>query len=153
MTENEAIKNVTTYVYMECENMPQQVIKALNVMKDATKEIQQYRAYKEIFEIHFSKEALELLSDKEEFGKWLERGNWIAKRCDEINRELEQYREIGTIEEFKALKEKNEPKKAKWEFDDFTAKFGNPYRCSNCDEEFGDTYNYCPNCGSDMYAD
>lgn len=43
MTENEAIKNVTAYVYMECENMPPQVIKALNIMKDATKEIQSYR--------------------------------------------------------------------------------------------------------------
>ena len=44
-------------------------------------------------------------------------------------------------------------KLAKWEFDEFTAQFGNPYRCSNCNEEFGDTYNYCPNCGCDMYAD
>lgn len=44
MTENEAIKNVTAYVYMECENMPSEVIKALDIMKDATKEIQSYRA-------------------------------------------------------------------------------------------------------------
>lgn len=57
------------------------------------------------------------------------------------------------LEEFRVLKEKSVPKKAKWEFDDFTAQFGNPYRCSNCNEEFGDTHNYCPNCGCDMYAD
>lgn len=44
MTENEAIKNVTAYVYMECENMPSEVIKALDIMKDATKEIQAYGA-------------------------------------------------------------------------------------------------------------
>ena len=44
MTENEAIKNITAYVYMECENMPQQVIKALDIMKDATIEVQQYRS-------------------------------------------------------------------------------------------------------------
>lgn len=37
-----------------------------------------------------------------------------------------------------------------WIFDKYTAKFGNPYRCSNCNEEFGDTYNFCPNCGSRM---
>ena len=37
MTESEAIKNVTAYVYMECENMPKQVIQALDIMKDATK--------------------------------------------------------------------------------------------------------------------
>lgn len=67
--------------------------------------------------------------------------------------EVQQYRAIGTVYEFRELKEKATAKKAKWIFDDFTAKFGNPYRCSNCEEEFGDTYNYCPNCGCDMYAD
>lgn len=37
-----------------------------------------------------------------------------------------------------------------WEFDVFTAKYGNPYRCSICKEEFDDTHNYCPNCGAKM---
>ena len=41
-------------------------------------------------------------------------------------------------------------KQGKWIFDKFTAKYGNPYRCSCCSEEFGDTYNYCPNCGVGM---
>lgn len=136
MTENEAIKNVTAYVYMECENMPPQVIKALNIMKDATKEIQAYRAYKEVFENHFTKEAIELLSDKEEFSKWLERGKWITKRCDEINRELESYRAIGTVEEFKALKEKNESKKPICKSMQYSEEVG-------MNEEW-----YCPNCNS-----
>lgn len=74
----------------------------------------------------------------------------VGEYMDSIE-ELEQYRAIGTVSEFRQLKEK--AKKAEWIFDDFTAKFGNPYRCSNCEEEFGDTYNYCPNCGCDMYAD
>ena len=43
-----------------------------------------------------------------------------------------------------------EAKQGKWIFDKFTAKYGNPYRCSCCNEEFGDTYNYCPNCGVSM---
>lgn len=43
-----------------------------------------------------------------------------------------------------------EAKQGKWIFDKFTAKYGNPYRCSCCSEEFGDTYNYCPNCGVGM---
>ena len=64
---------------------------------------------------------------------------------------VQAFESIGTIEELQALKEKNVAKKAKWIFDDFTATFGNPYLCSNCDEEFGDTYNYCPNCGCSMY--
>ena len=37
-----------------------------------------------------------------------------------------------------------------WIFDKYTAKLGKPYRCSNCNEEFGDTYNFCPNCGASM---
>lgn len=37
-----------------------------------------------------------------------------------------------------------------WVFDAFTARFGNPYRCSKCEVEYNDTYNFCPNCGSDM---
>ena len=35
MTRDEAIKNVTAYVYMECENMPKDVIRALDVLKDS----------------------------------------------------------------------------------------------------------------------
>lgn len=37
-----------------------------------------------------------------------------------------------------------------WRLDLYTAKYGNPYRCSECKEEYGDTYNYCPNCGAKM---
>ena len=40
--------------------------------------------------------------------------------------------------------------RGEWVFDKYTAKFGKPYRCSNCNEEFGDTYNFCPNCGASM---
>lgn len=37
MKPEEAIKNVTAYVYMEAENLPSMVVKALDLMKDATK--------------------------------------------------------------------------------------------------------------------
>ena len=43
-----------------------------------------------------------------------------------------------------------EAKQGKWILDEFTAKYGNPYRCSCCNIEFGDAYNYCPNCGASM---
>ena len=108
MTENEAIKNVTAYVYMECENMPQQVIKALDIMKDATKEIQQYRS-------------------------------------------------IGTVEEFKALKEKAEPKKILYR----KQSYGTPWLCPKCEAdqtkveffsvdggEPKEKHSYCWNCGT-----
>ena len=34
-------------------------------------------------------------SSEEEFGKWLDRLKWHAKKCGELQRELEAYREIG----------------------------------------------------------
>lgn len=49
----------------------------------------------------------------EQMGKWLE--------------ELKQYRSIGTVEEFKALKEKNEPKRP---------------------QEYEDKFYGCPKCGN-----
>ena len=54
MTEQEAIKNVTAYVYMECENMPQQVIKALDIMRECT-------------EKQIPKEPLPIITDDNEF--------------------------------------------------------------------------------------
>ena len=56
MTVQEAIKNVTAYVYMECENMPQQVIKALDVLKDSAKECEQYRALGTVEELKEARE-------------------------------------------------------------------------------------------------
>ena len=106
---------------------------ACDIAIQALEEIQQYRAIGTVEQLEWCKDA----------SHWKEL----------FKEKLEKYEAIDTIEEFKALKEKNVDKKAEWKFDDFTAKFGNPYRCSNCDEEFEDTYNYCPNCGCDMYAD
>lgn len=38
----------------------------------------------------------------------------------------------------------------RWEFDAFTAEYGNPYHCSICKEEYDNTHNYCPHCGAKM---
>ena len=62
--------------------------------------------------------------------------------------ELEAYRAIGTIEEFKALKEKSEPKKL---LDD-GMRIPFSYYCPNCKAELSDDGHkydddYCPNCG------
>ena len=80
MTVQEAIKNVTAYVYMECENMPQQVIKALDVLKDSAKECEQYRA----------------LGTVEE----------IIKHRDNLEQENHEYSCLGTVEELKEAREK-----------------------------------------------
>lgn len=110
MTENEAISMLEQgdkNVY-EADCTYEEYLEAIEMGRKALEEIQQYRTYKEIFENHFDEKVLKLFSNREEFGAWLERGKWIAKRCDEINKELEQYRAIGTVEEFNALKEKEE---------------------------------------------
>ena len=54
--------------------------------------------------------------------------------------EIRQYRAIGTVEEFKALKEKNEPKKM------------DRYYCPICRHYFedGEVHNYCPRCGQKL---
>lgn len=76
----------------------------------------------------------------------------IYEKIGGLDVELGKYHSLGTVEELRVARDKQVAKKAEWKFDDFTATFGNPYHCTNCDEEFGDTYNYCPNCGCDMYA-
>ena len=67
----------------------------------------------------------------------------------EIYRQLRGFLQIGTIEEFKALKEKNEPKKPnKDEFNRFT--------CPDCGwivstEEYGGRFlPHCENCGQSI---
>lgn len=62
MTEQEAIKNLTAFAYMECENMPKQVIQALDIAKVAIKEAQQYR---EIGTVEECREAVEKQRAKE----------------------------------------------------------------------------------------
>ena len=53
--------------------------------------------------------------------------------------EIQQYRAIGTVEEFKALKEKNDPKKI--------VKCENDYKCPICNHWVGFRCGYCDGCG------
>lgn len=99
MTEQEAklILNVRVSRFDHAND----VNEALEVAISALEEIQQYREFKKIFEEHMSDIAINVLSDQTEFGKWLDRIIWTTKKCDEIYRELEKYRELGTVEEIK----------------------------------------------------
>lgn len=60
--------------------------------------------------------------------------------------ELQQYRAISTIEEFKALKEKNEPKKAIFDNKDELC------ICPCCGKKVGEHQNYCWSCGQAFYT-
>jgi rubrerythrin len=71
----------------------------------------------------------------------------ICHNCDhkdeyieELESEVDEYQAIGTIEEFKVLKEKAEPKEM------------DGYYCPICRHYFEDTdaYNCCPVCGQKM---
>ena len=59
--------------------------------------------------------------------------------------EVQAYRAIGTIEEFKALKEKAEPKKPQ------EISWG-ATKCPICGQEFGfnSHFNHCSNCGQKL---
>lgn len=71
--------------------------------------------------------------------------------------EIQQYRAIGTIEEFKALKEKNEPKKILYR----KQSYGTPWLCPYCEadqikveffsedgSEPKEKYTFCWQCGT-----
>lgn len=51
-----------------------------------------YEDFEEIFREKMTSIACDVLNDKEEFGKWLDRNKWIAKKCDEWARAEEQGR-------------------------------------------------------------
>lgn len=61
-------------------------------------------------------------------------------------KEIQQHRAIGTMEEFKALKEKNEPKKAIFDNKDELC------ICPCCGKKVGEHQNYCWSCGQAFYT-
>lgn len=83
---------------------------------------------------------------KEEFQRIDDKGVEIINCLSE----LKSYRAIGTIEDFKALKEKAEPKKPLFS----TIHGDSAYHCSSCKKFVGfyDTriYEYCHNCGQKL---
>lgn len=56
----------------------------------AIQKLADYEDLEEIFREKMTDTACEFLKDKEEFGKWLDRNKWIAKKCDEYARAEEQ---------------------------------------------------------------
>lgn len=69
----------------------------------------------------------------------------IFSLCKDLERIVKKYEKIGTIEEFKDLKEKNEPKKPQ------EISWG-ATKCPICGQEFGfnSHFNYCPKCGQKL---
>ena len=57
---------------------------------DVIEKLAEYEDFEEIFQEKMTDTACEFLKDKEEFGKWLDRNKWVAKKCDEYARAEEQ---------------------------------------------------------------
>lgn len=67
-------------------------------------------------------------------------------------KEIREYREIGTVEELQALKEKNEPKKVEYEeYRKEEEGEGYPYcECGKCLIVNFARVKYCPDCGQKL---
>ena len=67
-------------------------------------------------------------------------------------KEVQQYREIGTVEECREAVEKQNPKKPDYEGDGYADGYMvyDTWICPNCGEKYEvdyDDYKHCPNCG------
>ena len=169
MTENEAIVQLNFDMEMirfnpeTGETLTLEQIKAQNEANYKTYlademaitaliEIQQYRAIGTVEQIRFMQSVCDMSDDM------------LKSLADAVRARME-YEKIGTVEEFKALKEKNEPKKPKKSgvtdgngiFHAVNGINGVPYDlCPNCeinlctDGMFGGNkggMKYCKNCG------
>ena len=85
-------------------------------------------------------EAVEMLDSFYEMDEMYAAAQIAIKALEEIK----QYRAIGTIEEFKALKEKSEPK----EIEEHNFQDEVPhYLCPSCRSIVSFNQNYCDECG------
>ena len=73
-----------------------------------------------------------------------------ANAIETLSEEIQQYRAIGTIEEFKALKERNKPEKPLFVPTDDTCLY-QEYRCPSCNEWLADKFKpYRCKCGQKL---
>lgn len=123
MTENEALEILNN----ECEDISKVQI-ALKVARDAIEEIQQYRA---IGTVEGYKRAVKVSKE-----------NYYL--CAEYKARLKEFEAIGTVEEFKALKEKSVAKKA------FPNIVAGKVICPTCNSSLFKTYEHCVKCGQKL---
>ena len=168
MTEIEAIKKCDTlingfsinysvsYAFSENNREPYPTFRVMeefaNTCKKALEEIQQYRAMEERLNGISVKQVVDgfVKQVENETQEEYKQGRILTnKEAEDWN----EYRAIGTVEELKALKEKNEPKKIvinnvpKTSWTKATTKF----TCPSCDRVIGfNGLNYCSVCGQKL---
>ena len=70
----------------------------------ALERLEEYEEYVDIMTNHFSYDVLQLLSDKVEFKKWLDRIQWQAAKNDELYRKVVSYEKLGSAEDLMSIK-------------------------------------------------
>lgn len=70
----------------------------------ALERLEEYEEYADIMTNHFSYDVLQLLSDKVEFKKWLDRIQWQAAKNDELYRKVVSYEKLGSAEDLMSIK-------------------------------------------------
>lgn len=106
--------------------------KSANIIFDALEELESYRAIGTVEEIENSfKKTINAF----------EKANPLIKSALDI---LQEYQSIGTIDEFKALKEKNTPKKGIPYTSSNNHKF---VECPSCHKDMDLYYDFCQYCG------
>jgi hypothetical protein len=130
MTENEAIEELKlikhTRIFIPSDEVWEMAIKALEektMLNEIMHELSEYQAIGTVEEIQ---EVMAL--------------------CKSLQETTCKYMDIGTIEEFKALKEKNTKKR----FNIFESHGMRQFVCGCCDRPILTTDNYCSFCGQKL---
>lgn len=90
------------------------------------------------------------IEDKQEAINKIEEACWVA--CEAMN-ELEQYKQLGSIDEVREAVEKQHPKTPTWDGDGYAPDgtfVWDEWKCPRCETRYEvdyDEYDYCPNCG------
>ena len=139
MTENEAILKIKYRI-----DTATQVVgigtdgKAYEDLEMAIKAFEEYEQYRAIGTVE---ELTELIKELKETYKII---NEVRKLAENKIAELKEFQSIGTVEEFKALKEKNEAKKPRF--------YAHNYYCTECGNLVGNNefewqrFLYCEKC-------
>ena len=159
MTENEAIKNLQFLKEKLYNGIFKERLDCVDKAIKALEEIKQYRAIGTVKQFEWCKDAShwkELFKEKlakyEAIGTVEDIQKVLSFLSDENKRSiiddlklLNEYKEIGTVEELKALKEKNVAKKPRF--------YAHNYYCTECGNLVGNNefewqrFLYCDKCG------
>ena len=136
MTENEALKLMESLqISKDCE-----MVKSLDFKATVIKALEDLQQYRAIGTVKGYERAIEISIENYNLYK-------------EYKSKLQEFESIGTIEEFKVLKEKNEPRIPNYEgdgYDNMGQIVLDTWICPKCEKDYEvdyDDYDYCPNCG------